>query len=64
MEPPFRTIDGLRIRCADSGGAEEPEPVLLLTSPCPESVLAFASMWATLWQSSGGASDSALPNRR
>jgi pimeloyl-ACP methyl ester carboxylesterase len=42
----FRTIDGLRIRYADSGGAHE--PTLLLTSPWPESVYAFAPMWATL----------------
>jgi pimeloyl-ACP methyl ester carboxylesterase len=42
----FRTIDGLRIRYADSGGA--PEPVVLLTSPWPESVYAFARMWDSL----------------
>ena len=42
----FRTIDGLRIRYADSGGAQE--PTLLLTSPWPESLYAFAPMWATL----------------
>jgi hypothetical protein len=35
IEPTFRTIDGLRIRCADSGGSQE--PVLLLTSPWPAS---------------------------
>jgi pimeloyl-ACP methyl ester carboxylesterase len=46
IEPEFRTIDGLRIRYADSGGAME--PVLLLTSPWPESLYAFAPMWATL----------------
>ena len=40
MEPSFRTIDGLRIRVADSGGSKE--PVVLLTSPWPESVYAFA----------------------
>lgn len=42
----FRTIDGVLIRYADSGGAHG--PVLLLTSPWPESVYAFASVWATL----------------
>ena len=42
----FRTIDGLRIRYADSGGSQE--PVLLLTSPWPESVYAFTPMWASL----------------
>ena len=46
VEPQFRTIDGLRIRCADSGGSER--PTLLLTSPWPESIYAFAPMWATL----------------
>jgi pimeloyl-ACP methyl ester carboxylesterase len=45
-EPRFRTVDGLRIRYAHSGGAHE--PTLLLTSPWPESVYAFAPMWATL----------------
>ena len=42
----FRTLDGLRIRYADSGGTQE--RVLLLTSPWPESVYAFAGMWETL----------------
>jgi pimeloyl-ACP methyl ester carboxylesterase len=42
----FRTIDGLRIRYADSGGSNE--PTVLLTSPWPESVYAFAPMWASL----------------
>jgi pimeloyl-ACP methyl ester carboxylesterase len=46
IEPQFRTIDGLRIRYADSGGTRG--PTLLLTSPWPESVYAFAPMWATL----------------
>jgi hypothetical protein len=36
IEPTVRTIDGLRIRCADSGRSKE--PVLLLTSPWPASV--------------------------
>jgi pimeloyl-ACP methyl ester carboxylesterase len=46
IEPRFRTIDGLRIRYAESGDSEG--PVVLLTSPWPESLYAFAPMWATL----------------
>jgi len=42
----FRSVDGIRIRYADSGGSRE--PVVLLTSPWPESVYAFAPMWDTL----------------
>ena len=42
----FRTVDGLRIRYADSGGSQE--PTVLLTSPWPESVYAFAPMWDSL----------------
>jgi pimeloyl-ACP methyl ester carboxylesterase len=42
----YRTIDGVRIRYANSGGPHE--PALLLTSPWPESLYAFAPMWATL----------------
>jgi pimeloyl-ACP methyl ester carboxylesterase len=48
IEPQFRTIDGLRIRYAASGGSQE--RVMLLTSPWPESLYAFAPMWATLAQ--------------
>jgi pimeloyl-ACP methyl ester carboxylesterase len=46
IRPQFRTLDGLRVRYADSGGSHE--PVILLTSPWPESLYAFAPMWATL----------------
>jgi pimeloyl-ACP methyl ester carboxylesterase len=46
ITPRFRTIDGLRIRYGDSGGPNE--PVVLMTSPWPESLYAFAPMWATL----------------
>jgi pimeloyl-ACP methyl ester carboxylesterase len=46
IEPRFRTIDSVKIRYADSGGSHE--RVLLLTSPWPESLYAFAPMWATL----------------
>ena len=42
----FRAIDGVRIRYADSGGSTK--PAVVLTSPWPESVYAFAPMWATL----------------
>jgi pimeloyl-ACP methyl ester carboxylesterase len=42
----FRTVDGVRIRCADSGGPGE--RVVLLTSPWPESVYAFAPVWSAL----------------
>jgi pimeloyl-ACP methyl ester carboxylesterase len=42
----FRTVDGVRIRYADSGG--QGERVVLLTSPWPESVYAFASVWPAL----------------
>jgi pimeloyl-ACP methyl ester carboxylesterase len=46
LEVRFRTVDGVRIRYADGGGSQE--LTLLLTSPWPESVYAFAPMWATL----------------
>ena len=42
----FGTIDGVRIRYADTGSS--PEPTIVLTNPWPESVYAFAPMWATL----------------
>ncbi|MGN6169706.1 MAG: alpha/beta fold hydrolase [Solirubrobacteraceae bacterium] len=42
----FRTVDGARIRFADSGGSLE--TTVVLTSPWPESVYAFAPIWATL----------------
>jgi len=38
-------VDGLRIRYADSGGDG---PVILLTSPWPESLLAFRRVWRAL----------------
>ena len=46
IKPQFRMIDGLRVRYADSGGSQD--PAVLLTSPWPESLYAFAPMWATL----------------
>jgi pimeloyl-ACP methyl ester carboxylesterase len=42
----FRTVDGVRIRYADSGGSQE--QTVLLTSPWPESLYAFAPIWASL----------------
>jgi pimeloyl-ACP methyl ester carboxylesterase len=42
----FRTVDGLRIRCAESKGAHE--RTVLLTSPWPESVYAFLPVWSRL----------------
>ena len=48
IEPRYRTIDGLNIRYADMGDSHE--STLLLTSPWPESLYAFAPMWATLAQ--------------
>jgi pimeloyl-ACP methyl ester carboxylesterase len=46
IKPQFRMVDGVRIRYAESGGPQE--RTLLLTSPWPESLFAFAPMWATL----------------
>jgi pimeloyl-ACP methyl ester carboxylesterase len=45
IKPQFRMIDGIQIRYADSGGPHEP---VMLTSPWPESLYAFARMWNTL----------------
>jgi pimeloyl-ACP methyl ester carboxylesterase len=42
----FQTVDGVRIRYADSGGSQG--PTLLLTCPWPESVYAFAEIWGAL----------------
>jgi pimeloyl-ACP methyl ester carboxylesterase len=46
VQPQFRSIDGLKIRYAESGGPQK--PTVLLTCPWPESLYAFAPMWATL----------------
>lgn len=46
IEPRFRSVDGVQVRYADSGGSHA--RTLLLTSPWPESLYAFAPMWATL----------------
>jgi pimeloyl-ACP methyl ester carboxylesterase len=42
----FRTVDGLRIRYADSGNQQG--RTVVLTSPWPESLYAFAPMWTSL----------------
>ena len=46
IETRFRTIDGVRIRYAATDGPHE--RTVLLTSPWPESVYAFAPMWSSL----------------
>ena len=46
IQPQQTTIDGVSIRFADSGGSRE--HTLLLTSPWPESILAFSPMWQNL----------------
>ena len=48
VKPLRRTVGGIDIRYADSGGTHG--PTILLTSPWPESLYAFAPMWATLAQ--------------
>ena len=42
----YRTVDGVRIRCAVSDGP--PDRTVVLTSPWPESVYAFAPIWGVL----------------
>ena len=42
----FRTMGGVQIRYADSGASHK--PTVVLTSPWPESVYAFAPVWAPL----------------
>ena len=42
----FRTVDGVRIRYAESEGPAD--QTILLTSPWPESVYAFAPVWSAL----------------
>jgi pimeloyl-ACP methyl ester carboxylesterase len=46
IKPKFRKVDGVRIRYAESDGPAE--PALLLTSPWPESIYAFAGVWSSL----------------
>ncbi len=42
----LRTVDGVRIRYAESDGP--PDQTIVLTSPWPESVYAFAPVWSAL----------------
>jgi pimeloyl-ACP methyl ester carboxylesterase len=46
MRVGFRTVDGVRVRCAESTGPSAPS--ILLTSPWPETVHAFAPIWPSL----------------
>jgi pimeloyl-ACP methyl ester carboxylesterase len=46
IRPEFRTIDGVQIRYAESDGPGE--RTVVLTSPWPESVYAFAPIWSSL----------------
>lgn len=46
----FRTLDGVRIRCAECGGGPATQAILM-TSPWPESMYAFAPIWSSLAQS-------------
>lgn len=48
ITPRFQTIDGVKIRFADSTTGGRRDPTILLTSPWPESLYAFAPMWTTL----------------
>jgi pimeloyl-ACP methyl ester carboxylesterase len=46
MSVSYRTVDGVRVRCAESDGP--PDRTVVLTSPWPESVYAFAPIWRVL----------------
>jgi pimeloyl-ACP methyl ester carboxylesterase len=46
MRAGYRTVDGMRIRCAESDGPAD--RTVVLTSPWPESIYAFAPIWALL----------------
>jgi pimeloyl-ACP methyl ester carboxylesterase len=46
IKPEFRVIDGVEIRYAHSDGPSEHS--ILLTSPWPESIYAFTSVWSAL----------------
>ncbi|WP_374970492.1 alpha/beta fold hydrolase [Terrabacter sp. BE26] len=46
IETQYRTVDGLRIRYADTGTTAG--PTVLLTSPWPESLHAFTPIWSSL----------------
>ena len=46
IQPRYFTVDGVSIRYADTAGSTG--PTILLTSPWPESLYAFAPVWGTL----------------
>ena len=46
IDAQFRTVDGVRIRYAESNGPGE--RTVLLTSPWPESLYAFSPIWSSL----------------
>jgi pimeloyl-ACP methyl ester carboxylesterase len=46
MKMEFRTIEGVQVRCAESTGPSTPS--IVLTSPWPESLYAFAPAWPSL----------------
>jgi pimeloyl-ACP methyl ester carboxylesterase len=46
IQPQFRTLGGLRMRCAEGGASNE--TTILLTSPWPESIYAFTPVWDSL----------------
>ncbi len=48
IQPRFRTIDGLQIRCAESAAGGRQELTVLLPSPWPESLYAYPPKWAPL----------------
>ena len=53
-------VDGLRIRYADSGTADG--PVILFTSPWPESLFAFRLVWPSLRMAEAGQVDRDQPS--
>jgi pimeloyl-ACP methyl ester carboxylesterase len=46
LSPGYRTVDGLKVRFADSGGPASQD--IVLTSPWPESLYAFDRIWPRL----------------
>jgi len=48
ITPQWRAITGAKIRFADSRDAGRRQPTILLTSPWPESLYAFAPIWPSL----------------
>jgi pimeloyl-ACP methyl ester carboxylesterase len=53
FETRFRSVDGVQVRYAEGGRPDG--PTVLLTSPWPESVYAFASIWDSLAAQYGSA---------